>query len=238
MKGQETIFSRARLDGIVPIICFVAFVKLVFVICSPELLKKIGNTLLFIPEKLGLVQRVSPNEIRPITLRNGVIVQRFEPGRYMVFTNDTGLLFMVAAIETRMQEPASPGLTIRSAGNSMRDVRVTSVNRGLRPYDTPHAKGRPILRFDISEAGVYEILYDIKGLVAAVSIVPDRTSGNEWLITILSLTQITIVVAPLCAYYACRRKKAIAARQRLQREQRHQGDELMALYRKRRLTDD
>jgi hypothetical protein len=190
--------------------------------------------LLFVPEKLRLIDRVSPNEIHSITLYTGrIIVQRFVPGRYLVFTNNIKLFHIKALTDMRAEESLPTWLTIRLADNSMREVRITWVNRGLRLYDTPHAKGRPVLRFDVSKAGVYEILFKIAGMAAAISIVPDRASGNESFITLLFLIEIAIVLAPLCTYAAYRLKRTMATQRRLHKEQRHQADEFMARYRKK-----
>jgi hypothetical protein len=210
---------------------FGVLLALAFLIFSPERLKRVGDMLLFVPEKLGLIERVSPNEIRSVTLYTGrIIVQRFVPGRYLVFTNNIRLFHVKALTDMRTEESVPTWLTIRLADNSMREVRINWVNRGLRLYDTPHAKGRPVLRFNVSEVGVYEILFKIKGMAAAVSIVPDRTSGNELFITKLFLIQIAIVLAPLCVYAAYRLKRTMATRRRLQKEQRLQADEFMARY--------
>jgi hypothetical protein len=234
-KRMGRIFSRIRLREFIPEICFIAFAVFTFLIFSPELLKKMGDTLLFVPEKMGLVQRVRPDEVRSLKLVAGkVIIQRFEPGKYLIYTNDTQLFL---ALETRARgtdEEEQPWLTVRSADDSLSRHSVMSVIRGLRLYDTPQAEGRPILRFDIDKTGDYEIRYGLTRFGAAVSVVPDRASGKEWRIAWLSLIQIAVVLGPFCAYFARRWKKAIASRRRLQKEQRHRGEELMDLFRNRR----
>lgn len=233
MKRIRAIFSRIRVHGFVPELCVIAFAVFTFLIFSPELLKKIGNTLLFVPEKMDFVRRVRPDEIRSLKLVTGKpAVQRFEPGKYLIYTDDTRLLFFLETTRTGTNDAGQP-LTIKSTDGT-RSSLVTPVDRGLRLHDTPYAGGRPILRFGIDTAGDYEIRSGLRQPVAAVSLVPDRASGNEWRIAWLSLIQVAIVLGPFCAYFARRWKKAIASRRRLQKEQRHRGEELMDLFRNRR----
>jgi len=222
-----------RWDTLTVTMLVVIFLPILFVMFPSALVKGVGHTLLLAPEELKLVQRVSPDEVISFPLFRGRWTsQQFKPGRYLVFTNDPGLLLSIASAEARQRESVESWLEMRPANDKTKACDVVPVHRGLRPYDTPYAKGRPVLRFFISEAGAYEMLYSIGGRATVVSVVPDRTSGNELLIAGLCLVQVAIPVTPLCLYVRRRWKRAIAIRRITQREQRHRADQLMDLFRK------
>jgi hypothetical protein len=200
---------------------------LLFFLFPSQLVKNVGDALLIVPDRLGVFHRVTPAEIRRLKLRAEVPTkERMEAGKYLVFTDSVQLLLLGA-----MKERANAlveWMIVRRADGRPGSSTVTSVSRGLRPYDTPVAAGRPILRFSIKDTGDYEILGRIGGEGTQVSIVPDRTSGKEYSIALLFLIQIIILLSPLCVCYSVRLRRVRAIRQLLRREQRLKADQLVA----------
>jgi hypothetical protein len=60
-----------------------------------ELTKFAGSIFLFIPDKLGVIEQVSREEVLVLKLDPSATTEQFEitkPGRYVVYTNDIDLL--------------------------------------------------------------------------------------------------------------------------------------------------
>lgn len=169
VKGYQAPKIR---DILIAPLTFLAVLALLFMLSS--VVKRIGDAFLFIPAKLGVVQRVEPAEVREIDLRNPspALVQLTKPGKYAVYTGDTTLLEANAV----RGKDAAVWLAIKSRAAG-EPISISSVERGLRPYDTPFAEGRPIFTFDIAAADQYEVNYSYRE--AFIFIVPDYVSGNE-----------------------------------------------------------
>ena len=180
------------------IIANVIFLVLLGSLCTfPSTVKRVGDVFLYIPSQLGLVQRVMPGEIRTIDLRTAspALLEITTPGQYAVFADSYELLM----INTLSGENAWSWLDVKSRTTD-EPVKVFPVERGIRPYDTPFAEGRPIFVFEINAPGSYEIAYLTR--YAFISIVPDYTTGKEQVIVLAYVLQIAILLAPWgIAYY-------------------------------------
>lgn len=174
-------------------IAIVIFIVLLALLCNlPNTVKWVGDVFLYIPSQLGLVQRVAPEEIQTIDLRthSPALIEITRPGRYAVFTGDYELLTQASSVV----RGESPWLSIKAQATH-EHIRFFSVERGLYPYDTPLADGRPIFIFEISVPGNYEIEHSYKQ--AFISIVPDYTTGKESVIMLAYALQVAILLVPL-----------------------------------------
>jgi hypothetical protein len=186
-----------------------------------DTVKFAGAPFLYLPDKLGIVRQVRSTEIQAINLAfTPTTITLAQPGRYLVFTGDYKLLQLNVASDAR----SKPWLSVRALGTN-RPVTVTHVARGLRLYDTPLTRGRPIFAFEIATPGAYEFRYPTEK--AGIALVPDYTTGNEGMITLVYVFQIAAIGFVLgAAFYHRRRdfrdwKRKLDARQA---QRRARGD--------------
>jgi hypothetical protein len=151
------------------------FVLALIVVCSlSQGVKWTGAVLLFLPDRLGLVHTVRPAEVLVLDLRHSPAQVAFSrAGRYQLYTSDYDLL-VIAAELARSGAPAWVTITDAKTGAP---VTVTHIERGLLPFDTPHASGRPVLGVEIPEPGAY--FMDFPTRQATLSVVPDYITGHE-----------------------------------------------------------
>jgi hypothetical protein len=101
-------------------------------------------------------------------------------------------------------------LTLHGTGER---IRMTEVERGLRIYDTPFARGRPIYRFEIEQAGTYHLIYSRRPV--RVSFVPDYTTGRESVLAWSIGMQFGVILAVICGLLYWRWHRRRRRRQRL-----------------------
>jgi hypothetical protein len=168
------------------------FILFLIALCSlSQGVKWAGSVLLFIPERLGLVRTVRPAEVFEFDMtRSPAQVTFTRPGLYQVYTSDYDLLVISDQLA---QSGSPPWITITKAGSDV-PIVVTYITRGLLPYDTPHASGRPVLEVQIPEPGDYVLDYPTRP--AEVSMVPDYLTGNEALIYTAFAVQLVILALP------------------------------------------
>jgi hypothetical protein len=157
----------------------------------PELVKQLGQPLLYFPAQVGLVRQASQAEVHvldPLEASSGLLILS-QPGRYAVYTGDLRLLARTNAL---VDNQGSPWLTVKSA-ESNTSLAVAFVERGLRPYDTPLAEGRPIFTFVVDTPGRY--ILDLPEREGSITVVPDYTTGKETTILLVMLLQLSIVGA-------------------------------------------
>lgn len=169
----------------------IIFTALLIVLCSlSEVVKLVGSPFLYIPARLGLIQRVTRDQVRALDLASGSTVLDFTPaGRYAVFTIDYDLLVLTDGL---LSAHAAPWLRLKSQETG-KSVAVSFIERGLRPYDTPFARGRPIFTFYIEAPGRYVMTYPARN--ATIFIVPDYTTGKEKTIALAYFLQIAVIGA-------------------------------------------
>ena len=126
-----------------------------------------------------------------------------KPGLYTVYTNDYDLLVINDEL---IKHKMAPWLEITEISSGT-PVKVDYVERGLRIYDTPLAKGRPIHTFHIENPGAYEIGHLTKQV--SIYFLPDYMTGNEDLIAMSFLSQLAILLVVAGFFY--RRKTKIRA---------------------------
>lgn len=154
-----------------------------------QVVKSFGNIFLFIPDQLGILQTVKRTEIAEVNMQHPPTYLQFDqPGLYTVYTVDYDLLVINDEL---IAHQAEPWLKIKEMATGQY-VQVDYVERGLRIYDTPLAKGRPIHLFFIKDPGLYEISHLTRD--ASIFFLPDYLTGNEDLLAFSYLAQFAALV--------------------------------------------
>lgn len=129
---------------------------LVFIGYLADFTKWCGYVMLYLPARLGMLSQVSPSQIQTTDFSTSPTEIYFStPGTYVVYTAHLDLLMISDRI---LEEGFQPWLRILQIYNGQ-EVKIETIDRGLMPYDTPFAKGRPIYFFKISQAGKYQMLH-------------------------------------------------------------------------------
>jgi hypothetical protein len=216
MAWSTTRTPRLR-DILLAVVALVALI--VAFINLGAVVKFVGAGLLLIPSGLGIVQRVGVEDISTYDLSSSpTLLGISQPGRYAVYAYDYDLLTMSDQLE---EAKAEPWITMKSqiTGEA---VPVTFVERGMRMYDTPLAKGRPVLSFVIDKPGVYVMLHPSKQ--ATISIVRDYVTGKEGILTLIYLVEIGLLLMPLMLILLRRYTARREARKRAQEAARERGE--------------
>jgi hypothetical protein len=177
---------------------------------SAELIKLVGSPLLFLPEKLQLVDSLHASDVAHFNFDGPVelVLDFTNPGRYAIFTANTHLLL---STNGRIQEGKPPTIHIIEVNGGV-EIPVSYFERGLRIFDTRFAPGRPIAGFQIDRPGRY--LLTSPWIEARISLTPDYTSGKEGVLTAAYLLQASILFTPIgLLLYRQYRKDRTRARQ-------------------------
>ncbi len=184
----------------------IVFTLLLMVFCFlSETVKYIGAPFLFLPERLGLIEVASREEVVRIEMSSGSTVLDFErPGKYAVYTKDYDLLVITDSLRQANKNILNPEdkhawLTITSV-DSGEPTLIGFFYRGLRPFDSPLARGRPILYFEIETPGQYQLQYSSR--TAVFYIVPDYTTGKEGILYLIYLVEIGVLLIPVWILYS------------------------------------
>ena len=164
----------------------------------PNIAKTLGTPFMLWPEFLGVTQRVRTDEIVTVTLGARAVESSAEipqTGNYLLYTDNYELL------NNAVQSGSISWMKLFSVASADR-IPLTSVDRGLRPYDTPLARGRPILRFELPRSGSFNFEHPSQGEPVNIYLVPDYLTGREATLSILFLFQLALVIAiPLTIHY-------------------------------------
>jgi len=165
------------------------FAVILLTVCSlPQVVKTLGAGLLYLPSRLGLVEMVPRDQVQAIDMRSSSPqVDLPQARRYTVYTDDYDLLVMSDQI---LRIGAEPWLVVLSPGTHT-ELRLTGVERGLMPYDSPYAAGRPVFTFEVIEPGVHDLIYPRRWVT--FYILPDTTSGKERLILLAFAVEVAIL---------------------------------------------
>ncbi len=168
----------------------IMFVVLIGLVCSiSTTVKVVGYALLYVPSRLGWVDVPRPEDIQRLDLVSTPVNAHLDPGTYEVFTSSYELLSI------SMQFEGSTSATwfhVADAATGERN-QIEYVLRGLMPYDTPFAEGRPVLRFTIDKPGLYQLSFPTPP-ATSVYFVPDTTTGKEWLIWLIYLGEVGLIL--------------------------------------------
>ena len=192
---------RAMVGG-----CLLTLLILVPLVFISSAVKYVGLPFLLLPRALGLLPRVTVDEVLRLDLSSSPNDLALPAaGAYLVYCDNYDLLDLTLQLENAH---ALPWLKLTSA-DSGSTVPLEFVERGLMPFDPIEAAGRPIFRFAVSRPGVYraEHLRRDSGVV----VIPDYTTGAELEMLLAALIQATVLVA-LVQWFIQRRRRARAAR--------------------------
>jgi len=204
--GQPKIISI-----VIGVFLFTAL--LAFLLSLGEVVKLAGAPFLFLPVKLGLVEEVTAADVVNFNLDSHNTTLEFKsPGRYAVYTADLDLLEIANALEA---SGAEPWLKVQNQAGDQA-VAIAFVRRGLTPFDSALARGRPVFTFIIETPGVYVLRHPARNAVA--TILPDAITGKEEVLTLAYILQAVLLLglAGAIFYWArSRRLKRIRAIQQL-----------------------
>ncbi|MCD4672949.1 MAG: hypothetical protein K8R77_09830 [Anaerolineaceae bacterium] len=185
-----------------------------------QVVKSFGNIFLFLPEQLGIIQTPKRAEIAEVNMSNPPTTLRFEqPGLYTVYTIDYDLLIINDELT---KHELDPWLKITEIASG-KPVKVDYVERGLRIYDTPLAKGRPIHTFFIETPGAYEVSHVTKNV--SIYFLPDYITGNEDLLAMSYLGQLAVILVIAGIFYQRNAKKRAVKIQEVKLLKKIQEDE-------------
>ena len=206
----------------------ISILLLVAFLTSAHVVKSFGSVFLFLPDKLGILQTATRTEVAEVNMSNPPTDLYFEkPGLYTIYTIDYDLLIINDEIA---KHELDPWLKITEI-SSGKPVKVDYVERGLRLYDTPLAKGRPIHTFYIDTPGAYEIGHMTKNV--SIYFLPDYMTGNEDLIAMSYFGQLAILLAIAGFFYRRKakiRKASIQEIKDLKNIQEHEGKQFWRGY--------
>ena len=171
-----------------------------------DVLKIAGSPFLFIPGALGIIQTVGPEDVRKVEMADSpTIVRLLQPGLYAVYVEDADLLTITDAL---INVNGNPWLKVKALDTGEK-IPATLIDRGLRLYDTPYARGRPVINFAITRPGAYELTHPRRNIT--MSIVPDYATGHETLFTLVYLVQIALLAGTFVFFWRRRTRTEYAA---------------------------
>ena len=182
-----------------------AVLLLAAVLRLADIVKLAGATLMFVPGHLGLVDVVARDQVIELSFSaSPTPVDFVAPGAYLLYTNNYDLLVINDAV---LESDAPPWLSATAASGEPVDLEL--VERGLVPFDTPLARGRPVARLLIPAGGQYSIVHPRRP--AQVYIVPDYITDRIGFLTLVSVTQVGIA-GVVASSFISRRTRARRAR--------------------------
>jgi hypothetical protein len=120
-----------------------------------------------------------------------VDVQLQRTGEYAVYTRDIDLLIITDQI---LEADGNPWFNIINQSSGEK-VKVNFVHRGLIPFDSALAKGRPVYTFDIQNPGSYQFSFPRR--YATIYVLPDNIVGNEGTVIFWAAIQLMILAFPI-----------------------------------------
>ena len=199
---KQPSFGSILLGITLFVIALVAFLRL------PDVVKYTGAALMYVPAKLGLTDMVMPKDVIPLPLEeNPSLATIPSPGRYILYLNNYDLLVVHDAV---VAGNSKPWIRIQPE-NLDTDLNVTLIGRGLTWYDTPFARGRPVVAFKINQPGTYRFIHPARPDTAYI--VPDTLTGQESRITFWVLAEIALIGG--VTFYIIRKRTAAGREQRI-----------------------
>lgn len=185
-----------------------------------EAVKVIGAPFLYLPTRLGLVDRVDPSSVVNFRLNTHQTELEFNrPGRYTLYTADLDLLEISLSLE---DSAAKPWLVVQNQ-TTHKPVEVVYVKRGLYPFDSLLAPGRSVFTFEIQTPGVYLLRHPARK--APVSILPDTVTGKEAVLWLAYLIQIGLILFVLSILVMRNNRRRFRHLQEIRNLKRIRGEE-------------
>jgi hypothetical protein len=188
-----------------------------------------GAALTFIPAQLRILKMVTPSQVLSVDFSTSPTIVDFpKTGAYNLYTDNYDLLAITDALMVK-QNPA--WLNIHEMGQEEL-LPVLYVTRGLVPYDTPFAAGRPIYYFVIPAPGQYVIEHPRRP--TNVYFVPDYTTFHEARFIIAFAVEIILLLALILWLWYRRQKHHLSAAARMRKERRAEVEKFWQERRERR----
>jgi hypothetical protein len=199
---EQPTFRSIFLGMALFIIALLAFIKIA------DVVKYTGTVLMYVPSRLGLIDMVMPKDVIPLPLEeNPSLITIPSPGQYVMYLNNYDMLVVHDAV---VGSDAKPWMKLQSEDLSTQ-VELTLIGRGLTWYDTPFARGRPVVTFKIDQPGTYQFTHPARQ--DTMYLVPDNMTGKESLITFWVLAEIAIIGGVV--FYIFRRRTASLREKRI-----------------------
>jgi hypothetical protein len=182
------------------------FVGIILIFSSlGNLVKTTGHILMIVPSQMGFYPLTPADDIVQVNLNSNSTDLTFtHAGTYQVFASDYDLLSITMQLE---QSQGTPWLVVHSKSSGT-SIPIDYVKRGLRPYDTPYAAGRPIFSLVIPNPGTYQLNHPSRP--ASIYFVPDETTNHAGTIYLSIVVEIALVVGAFLLYYRSRRQAQYA----------------------------
>ncbi len=191
------------------IVAFLAFFRI------PEIVKYTGAGLMYIPSRFGVFKMVLPREVIALSLNSTQTpVTLPAAGSYALYTENYNFLSLHnAAVE------AGKLTWIKVQSEESGDaVAVQMIDRGLALYDTPFARGRPLITFTVPQPGKYLIIHPKRPDV--MYIVPDYFTGQETTIVSILWLEVGLSAALLFVVFLRRNTPKRLRKREVQSEAR------------------
>lgn len=179
---KSPTFSSIILGISLFVIALLAFLKI------PDVIKFSGTVLMYVPAKLGLIDIVMPEDVILLPLEeNPSLIMIPSPGQYVMYLNNYDMLVVHDAIA---EKGSDPWLKIQSEELDTQ-IKLTLIKRGLSWYDTPFARGRPVVTFTIEQPGTYQFTHPTRQ--DYMYLLPDFVTGKESQIIFWVLAEIVLI---------------------------------------------
>jgi hypothetical protein len=187
---------------------------------TPEVVKYTGAVLMYVPSRLGFFEMVMPSEVIPASISKAeTSVFLPEAGSYAMYTENYDLLTLHnAAVESGKLT----WIKVHSQASG-EQISIHMVTRGLTLYDTPFAKGRPIVTFVVDQPGEYVIIHPSRPDM--VYLVRDEFSGRESRIINILLVEVGLVMGSIFVFLRRRDAPRRYQKKILQQQARKRAEE-------------
>ena len=153
-----------------------------------DTLKWLGAPLLVLPSVLGITPTAKPEEIQTVSLyQDSPVVTVERAGQYAIYTDDRNVLSRANMLEGT----GASWITAQLTPTGVVEISGAPVLRGARPYDPVSVRGRPILTFNLPDAGHYVLSFSPQS--GTVYFAPDDVTGREAAIVIAMAAQIIAI---------------------------------------------
>ena len=204
--------------------CIIAFIvgPIVFVLllylasALPFVTNYLIGPLLFIPNQLGLIERITNDDVIPISLPAENEVTLSKPGRYFIYSTD-----LLAADDRFLLKSQSTN----------RQIETVPIPDGQNEYGTAIVDGRPIIEFKVEQAGIYELyLRDLPDPTASytLSIIPEFPVRNRIILVLSCLIHLGIIGLVGRQIYYWRNKDRLDQEKTTKKEKLDKFEEVMA----------
>lgn len=175
------------------ILGIIAFIILISIFCGlAGVLKILGAPFMFLPQQFGFIPKVTRADVYSYEMRQSPVNETFDRvGEYAVYTGDIDLLLITDQL---LAAEGNPWINVVNTNNGEK-IPVDFVRRGLIPFDSPLADGRPVYIFEIKEPGTYQLSFPRR--YATVFILPNNIVGYESPILVFTIIQLIILAYPI-----------------------------------------